>query len=78
MARGTQGLAELRAELGQSLETLQADATLADTAPRLSGELSTERPSYFVLIEWNGEHVGLIRDFRYVPYLADAAPFTPA
>ena len=43
---------------------------------------SSEHPSYFVLIEWSGERVTLIRDFRYVPYIADEiflgrARFTP-
>jgi RNA polymerase sigma-70 factor (ECF subfamily) len=28
-------------------------------------------PTAFALIEWRGERVTLIRDFRYVPYLAD-------
>jgi RNA polymerase sigma-70 factor (ECF subfamily) len=32
---------------------------------------SSEHPSYFVLIGWRGERVALIRDFRYVPYIAD-------
>lgn len=29
------------------------------------------RPSYVVSLEWRGDHVGLIRDYRYVPYLID-------
>jgi RNA polymerase sigma factor (sigma-70 family) len=28
-------------------------------------------PLYFVFIEWRGDAVTLIRDFRYVPYIAD-------
>jgi len=32
------------------------------------------RPSYFVLLDWDGGRVVAIRDFRYVPYIAvDAA-----
>lgn len=27
-------------------------------------------PSYFILLEWQGERVSFIRDFRYVPYIA--------
>ena len=27
-------------------------------------------PGYFILLEWVGDKVSLIRDFRYVPYLA--------
>jgi RNA polymerase sigma-70 factor (ECF subfamily) len=43
---------------------------------------SSEHPSYLVLLEWRGERVALIRDFRYVPYIADEillgrARFTP-
>jgi RNA polymerase sigma-70 factor (ECF subfamily) len=41
-------------------------AALGIHSPRAS-----EHPSYFVLIEWRGERVTLIRDFRYVPYIAD-------
>lgn len=46
VARGAEGLRGLRSELGQRLETLQADATDARTAPRLLGEL---RPDFVVL-----------------------------
>jgi RNA polymerase sigma factor (sigma-70 family) len=43
---------------------------------------ASEQPSYFVLLGWRGEKVALIRDFRYVPYIADEvrlgrARFTP-
>lgn len=27
------------------------------------------RPSYLILLEWSGDHVALIRDFRYVEYI---------
>jgi len=36
------------------------------------------RPAYFVLLEWEGGRVSSIRDFRYVPYIADEADFEPA
>jgi len=39
---------------------------LAVYAPRAS-----DAPAYFVLLEWRDAHVALIRDFRYVPYIAD-------
>ena len=39
---------------------------------------SSERPSYFMVIEWDGEKVRSIRDFRYVPYIARDAHFEPA
>jgi RNA polymerase sigma-70 factor (ECF subfamily) len=32
---------------------------------------ASERPSTFVLLEWRGGRVALIRDFRYVPYIAE-------
>ena len=32
-------------------------------------------PSYFILLELDGDHVALIRDFRYVPYIATEAEF---
>jgi RNA polymerase sigma-70 factor (ECF subfamily) len=31
------------------------------------------RPSYFILLEWSGDRVTRIRDFRYVPYIAAEA-----
>lgn len=33
------------------------------------------QPAYFVLLEWDGERVASIRDFRYVPYIATEAAF---
>lgn len=30
-------------------------------------------PSYFILLEWQGDRVARIRDFRYVPYIAREA-----
>jgi len=43
---------------------------------------ASEHPSYLVLIQWRGDQVAVIRDFRYVPYIADEirlgrARFTP-
>jgi RNA polymerase sigma-70 factor, ECF subfamily len=32
---------------------------------------ASDRPSTFVLLEWRAGRVALIRDFRYVPYIAD-------
>jgi RNA polymerase sigma factor (sigma-70 family) len=37
-----------------------------------------EQPGYFVELVWREEHVAGIRDFRYVPYIAREARFTPA
>jgi RNA polymerase sigma-70 factor (ECF subfamily) len=45
---------------------------------RLEGQLvlaayvaDAVRPAYFVLLEWQASRVRLIRDFRYVPYIAN-------
>lgn len=32
-------------------------------------------PEYFILLEWDGERVTAIRDFRYVPYIALEADY---
>jgi RNA polymerase sigma-70 factor (ECF subfamily) len=49
---------------------------------RLHGELAlaayvagAEKPGYFMLLEFSGDGVASIRDFRYVPYIADEAEF---
>lgn len=51
---------------------------------RLEGRLvlaahvaGAERPSYFVLLEWEDGQVRAIRDFRYVPYIALEAEIEP-
>jgi RNA polymerase sigma factor (sigma-70 family) len=64
------------AEVAQP-EELRAEAGWVDGKPVLAmyRPASGTVPSYFVLIEWNGDQVALIRDFRYVPYIADGAPY---
>ena len=49
---------------------------------RLEGELAlavfvadSARPSYFVLLAWDAGRVQQIRDFRYIPYIADEADY---
>jgi RNA polymerase sigma-70 factor (ECF subfamily) len=32
-------------------------------------------PEYFILLDWDGERVTAIRDFRYVPYIALEADY---
>jgi RNA polymerase sigma-70 factor, ECF subfamily len=39
---------------------------------------SSATPSYFVLLEWDGQQVSRIRDFRHVPYIAEGARYNPA
>jgi RNA polymerase sigma-70 factor (ECF subfamily) len=47
------------------------DAEGARPALAVHAPATSSRPSTFVLLEWRGERVALIRDFRYVPYIAD-------
>lgn len=51
-------------------------------AARLDGELvlaayvgRESKPAYFILLEWADGRVTSIRDYRYVPYIADEAIF---
>jgi RNA polymerase sigma-70 factor (ECF subfamily) len=39
---------------------------------------ATDHPSYFLLLEWNGDEVAFIRDYRYVGYIADDLEYTLA
>jgi RNA polymerase sigma-70 factor (ECF subfamily) len=39
---------------------------------------SGDRPAYFILVEFDGDRVSAIRDFRYVQYIARDAHFEPA
>jgi RNA polymerase sigma-70 factor (ECF subfamily) len=52
---------------------------------RLEGRLAlavhlrgAEAPTYFILLAVEGDRVAVIRDFRYVPYIAAEAVFEPA
>jgi RNA polymerase sigma-70 factor (ECF subfamily) len=38
---------------------------------------SSPTPKYFILLEWAGDTVATIRDFRYVDYIAELARFRP-
>lgn len=59
-------------------EDLRAVPGLVDSAPAIAmfRPASSRVPSYFILLEWEGQRVALIRDFRYVPYIAHGARFT--
>ena len=46
-------------------------ATGARPALAIHSPRASEHPSTFVLLDWRGGRVTLIRDFRYVPYIAD-------
>jgi RNA polymerase sigma-70 factor (ECF subfamily) len=39
---------------------------------------SSTRPEYVITIDWRGDRVGFIRDYRYVPYLMAELAFEPA
>jgi RNA polymerase sigma-70 factor (ECF subfamily) len=60
---------DLRAEVGW----VDGVAVIAVFRPAASAT-----PSYFVLLEWDGRKLALIRDFRHVPYIAEGARYTPA
>ena len=32
-------------------------------------------PKYFMLLDWAGDKVATIRDFRYAPYIIDGAEY---
>ena len=34
-------------------------------------------PQYVIRIDWQGDRVGLIRNYRYVPYLISELAFEP-
>jgi RNA polymerase sigma-70 factor (ECF subfamily) len=60
------------------VEGLRAEAGFVDGVAALAvfRRASTAVPAYFILLEWEGERIALIRDFRYVEYIADGVPFT--
>jgi len=60
---------DLHAEVG----SVDGVAVIAVFRPAAS-----KAPSYFVLLEWDGGKLALIRDFRHVPYIAEGARYTPA
>jgi len=35
------------------------------------------RPAYFILMDWDGDRIANIRDFRYVPYITQGADYRP-
>ena len=53
-------------------EDLRAEAGFVDGAPVIAifSPPSSRKPAYFVLLEVSAGRISLIRDFRYVPYIA--------
>jgi RNA polymerase sigma-70 factor, ECF subfamily len=60
-------------------EQLTAQPGLVDGAPVIAMfRAGASRPAYFVQLLWEHGRIALVRDFHYVPYIADDALFTPA
>jgi RNA polymerase sigma-70 factor, ECF subfamily len=61
-------------------EDIRAEAGIVDGVPAVAifQPPARSRPSYFILLESSGARISLIRDFRYVEYIATDARFTPA
>lgn len=59
-------------------ETIRAEAGFVDgtAAIAMFAPASSTQPAYYVLIEIEGDRIALVKDFRYVPYIARDARFT--
>jgi RNA polymerase sigma factor (sigma-70 family) len=59
-------------------EDIRAEAGWVDGVPAIAmyRPASSTVPAYFVLLEWTRDRIVLIRDFRYVPYIANDARFS--
>jgi RNA polymerase sigma-70 factor (ECF subfamily) len=59
-------------------EGLRAEPGFVDGVLALAvfGSASSAVPAYFIVLEWDGRNVLMIRDFRYVAYIAEEARFT--
>lgn len=60
-------------------EDIRAEAGFVDGVPAIAmfRPSSSSVPAYFALLEWTGGRISLIRDFRYVTYIASDALFRP-
>ncbi len=60
-------------------EDIRAEAGCVDDVPAIAvfSPASSAEPAYFILLESSGDTISLIRDFRYVPYIAEDARFVP-
>ncbi len=58
-------------------EDLHAEAGTVDGVPAIAmfRSASSSQPAYFILLESDAGGISLIRDFRYVPYIAKDARF---
>jgi RNA polymerase sigma-70 factor (ECF subfamily) len=59
-------------------EDIRAEAGFVDGVPAIAmfSPPSSTSPAYFVLLESIGGRISLIRDFRYIPYIAADARFS--
>ena len=59
-------------------EEIRAEFGFADGAPAIAmfSPPSSREPAYFILLETDAGRISLIRDFRYVPYIARDARFS--
>jgi hypothetical protein len=59
-------------------EDIRAEAGSVDGVPAIAmfRPASSTAPAYFLLLESENRRVSLIRDFRYVPYIANGARFS--
>lgn len=59
-------------------EEIRAEAGFVDGVPAIAmfSPASSRQPAYFVLLEADEGRISLIRDFRYVPYIARDARFS--
>jgi RNA polymerase sigma-70 factor (ECF subfamily) len=60
-------LEDLRCEVGR----IDGAAVIAVYRPAASA-----RPAYFIQLDWRDDTIGRVRDYRYVPYIANEARFT--
>jgi RNA polymerase sigma factor (sigma-70 family) len=61
-----------------ALESVTLQPGWLEGRPALAAHVAGDpRPAYFVLLGWDGDQVATIRDYRYVPYIADDAVFVP-
>lgn len=61
-------------------EEIRAEAGFVDGVPVIAmfRPASSRAPAYFIVLASSGGRVSLIRDFRYIPYIASDARFTPS
>ena len=59
-------------------EDIRADVGFVDgtAAIAMFRPSSSPVPAYFVLLEWTGGQISLIRDFRYIPYIGNDGRFS--